>query len=219
MLGDGIMEMYTRLIVKRSRTRSAGGHVWCRTETVKGSLFYSKLTGEDGESYNYELVKNWNRRNSILNTDKILVPVHLKREVHWIMGCINLKDKRFEVYDSMCAAATFRNLGIPETSIAARVRKHKQLAQKVAENMRKWLRDETKERTGEDIDLATWDIYIPGPQCPQQDNGVDCGVFALKFADAIGRGLEVTQQKGWTPHIISIFRDRLALECQGSHEE
>ena len=100
MLGDGIMEMYTRLIVKRSRTRSAGGHVWCRTETVKGSLFYSKLTGEDGESYNYELVKNWNRRNSILNTDKILVPVHLRREVHWIMGCINLKDERFEVCGS-----------------------------------------------------------------------------------------------------------------------
>jgi len=104
MLPDGIIEMYTRLIVKRSKTRSAGDPVWCRIETVKGSLFYSKLTWDDGTSYNYE--KTWNKKKSILNTDKILVPVHLKNETHWIMGCVNLKDKRFEVYDSMCAAAT-----------------------------------------------------------------------------------------------------------------
>jgi len=56
------------------------------------------------------------------------------------------------------------------------------------------------ENSGDGCEMRRW----KGPQCPQQDNcnGVACGEFAVKFADAIGRGLEVIQQKdGYSGHI------------------
>ena len=56
------------------------------------------------------------------------------------------------------------------------------------ENLRRWLQDEWKDKNKKEIDLTGWEDYT-APNCPQQKNFYDCGMFVCKFADAIGRDL------------------------------
>ena len=46
----------------------------------------------------------------------------------------------------------------------------------------RWLKDEYKDKRGEDVDLDHWPRRFP-KDIPQQHNGCDCGMFAILFAD------------------------------------
>ena len=58
----------------------------------------------------------------------------------------------------------------------------------VHRNLRRWLQDEWEDKNKKKIDLTGWEDYT-APNCPQQNNTFDCGMFVCKFADAIGRNL------------------------------
>ena len=54
---------------------------------------------QSAEGYCFTNVRRWTRKFDLLAFDKVLVPIHLG--VHWVLAVINLRDKRFEYYDSM----------------------------------------------------------------------------------------------------------------------
>lgn len=64
------------------------------------TFFYQKLT-QRGQ-YCYANVRRWTRKVDLLSMDKIIIPLHLG--VHWTLAVINIRDKRFEYYDSMAGS-------------------------------------------------------------------------------------------------------------------
>jgi chemotaxis protein histidine kinase CheA len=111
--------------------------------------------------------------------DLLVFPVHLG--VHWATAVIDLNKKQIDYYDSMN--------GQPRQHLSS---------------LQRWLFDEASDKlpsltspaanplglTAEDF--RDWPIRCLDPSIvPQQGNGSDCGVFALRFAEALGRGCEV----------------------------
>jgi len=183
-LDDKVIEIYMRLVVRRSRS---GGEQFRRLEVVKNSFFYTKLTKE-GKGYDYSSVRSWTRKPGILDTDAILVPINVNGN-HWVLGVVNLTDKRIEFYDSMRGPAE----------------KHFQV-------LRRWIKDEWLDKKKQQLDLSQWEDYTP-PRCPQQNNGIDCGVFVCKFADCVGRQLDLNGQPApFGQQHMTLFRRRLCLE-------
>ena len=114
----------------------------------------------------------------LTSCDLLVFPVHLG--VHWATASIDLNRKRIDYYDSMG--------GNPARHLRA---------------LQRWLEDEAADKlpllsprdnpqqlTPEDF--KDWPVRcLDSSIVPQQDNGSDCGVFALRFAEALGRGVRV----------------------------
>jgi hypothetical protein len=60
-----------------------------------------------------------------------------------------------------------------------------------------WVRDETRDKKQAEVDVSEWRLESP-KDIPRQLNGCDCGVFAIKFADYLGRnaGFDWGQVRG-----------------------
>lgn len=58
------------------------------------------------------------------------------------------------------------------------------------------------------FDPATWSTIDMGKRVPLQDNGVDCGIYAIMFADFLTDGLELTM----TNLVIDFFRRKIAAD-------
>jgi sentrin-specific protease 1 len=116
--------------------------------------------------------------------DLVVIPVHLG--VHWCCGFIDFRRKTLELYDSM---------GFSEIAFF-RV-------------MRDYLESESQDKLGKPFDLTGW-TNVKTNQCPQQDNGYDCGMFALKFADYRSRDKEFS----FTQDDINYFRQRACWELR-----
>ena len=64
------------------------------------SFFFSRLTKDDPiNGYCFAGVNRWTRKIDLFSFDKVILPVHLSS--HWTCAVINLRDRRFEFYDSM----------------------------------------------------------------------------------------------------------------------
>mmetsp|Transcript_19980 Transcript_19980/g.47574 ORF Transcript_19980/g.47574 Transcript_19980/m.47574 type:complete len:136 (+) Transcript_19980:75-482(+) len=90
----------------------------------------------------------------------MIIPIN-DNNVHWFAACIDFRNKRTEVYDSMTGS-------------------HRDVHQ----HLRKWLQDEHQERKKAPLDLAAWSTLSsgdPGVASPRQHNGCDCGMFSLLF--------------------------------------
>ena len=155
------------------------------------SFFYEKLTAP---GYTYSKVKSWTQKESLLDTDKILVPIN-KGRCHWVLGCINLRDNRFEFYDS-------KNVSQDDNGVFV--------------NLRKWLKEEWQQKKKKQaLDLGDWVDYT-APRCPQQKGNRDCGLFVLKFSDALLRDLDLNNQPDWRPN-MALFRKWVALSILSAH--
>eukprot|EP00939_MAST-03C_sp_MAST-3C-sp1_P002489 g2489.t1 len=122
------------------------------------SFFFAKLTEN---RYTYANVRRWTRKIDVTALKKIVVPIHLPK--HWAVAVIDIQRKQFLYYDSLdedCAngPAVYRTL------------------------RRYWI-DEAKDKRNEtDANLHDWKD-VRTQNVPQQQNFIDCGVFAMKFAE------------------------------------
>ncbi|GMF82728.1 unnamed protein product [[Candida] boidinii] len=149
--------------------------------------FYSTLS-----SKGYKGVARWAKRAKIDVTqlDYIFVPVNLN-QVHWALGVINNKDRSFQYYDSL-----FGHAG-PE----------------IISRLEEYLTGETKRLYGDDYSGADYSDYErdTAVDCPQQENGSDCGVFTCTAVDYISRSSELFYSQA---DMLTI-RQRMAYEiCQ-----
>ncbi|EWC47956.1 hypothetical protein DRE_02838 [Drechslerella stenobrocha 248] len=158
--------------------RTLSGSQWLNDEVINGYLNLIKdRTNADGKLHvivlnsmflttlkdsGYARVARWAKRagaggDKILQLDSVVIPIH--RNHHWTLGYINVKQKRFEYYDSL--ATHWHPIPL--------------------------LRDFMRKEVGDAYVDEEWTDYFPGNASPQQGNGYDCGVFLCKTAEVICR--------------------------------
>jgi len=165
-LNDEVINFYMELLFDRSKNKSKDGDgdvPMCNCYFFS-SFFYSKIF-YDQKEYNYKAVARWTKKLSIFALDKLIFPVHLSN--HWCLAVINFRDKRFEYYDSL----------------------HGGNAQ-CMECMKRYVQDESMDKRKQAFDISDWTEYTP-TDIPRQNNFVDCGMFALGFAECTSRDIRV----------------------------
>ncbi|KAL0488418.1 hypothetical protein AKO1_015601 [Acrasis kona] len=179
-LNDEVINFYLGLCIERC-DNSLVPVPKCHFFTT---FFYTKLV-EKG-SYNYANVRRWTKKVDLFSKDKVIIPIHLG--VHWTCAVINLRDSRFEYYDSMGG-----------------VERGKQ----VLKDLQKYIQDECKDKKNKVLNTGGWEMYVPDRySIPQQENSHDCGVFACKFADFLSRDLDLSFKQS----DMAYFRNRMACE-------
>ncbi|KAI5415744.1 ubiquitin-like-specific protease ESD4 [Lathyrus oleraceus] len=180
-LNDEVINLYLELLKERER-REPQKFLNCH---FFNTFFYKKLiSGKNG--YDYKSVKRWTTQKKLgyglHECDKIFVPIHQK--IHWCLGVINKKEKKFQYLDSLKGIDT-----------------------QVLEVLARYFVDEVKDKTGEDIDISYWEKEFV-EELPEQKNGSDCGVFMVKYADFYSRNLRLCFNQEHMPY----FRLRTGKE-------
>ena len=115
--------------------------------------------------------------------DRIIFPIH--RPSHWTCAMVDVAGKRIVYLDSMSNGGED-----PE----------------VPEALAEWYKLDRAEKKKEDLPVDEWPIEYW--DCPQQRNGYDCGVFASKFCDYLGRGAELS----FGQEHMALFRERMVAD-------
>lgn len=161
-LNDEVINFYLQILKERKTVAK------CHFFTT---FFYTKLT--QGGKYDYALVKRWTKNDDLFAKDKIIVPLHLG--THWTCAVINLRDKRFEYYDSMNGSGT-----------------------RYIDVLKKYIKDESLDKKKVEFDLSEFTYYNP-KDIPQQQNGFDCGMFTCKYASYVAKDLSFTFSQEFMP--------------------
>ncbi|XP_039127431.1 ubiquitin-like-specific protease ESD4 [Dioscorea cayenensis subsp. rotundata] len=180
-LNDEVINVYFELLKERER-REPKKFLTCH---FFNTFFYKKLiSGRNG--YDYKAVRRWTSQRkigySLVECDKIFVPIH--KEVHWCLAVINVKDEKLQYLDSL------GGMDINVLRVLA-----------------KYFMDEAKDKSDKQVDTTSWTQEMV-ESLPQQQNGSDCGMFMLKYADFYSRGLDLCFRQGH----MDYFRKRTALE-------
>lgn len=187
-LNDEVMNFYMALLIQRNKrtlaNQQAPAHAKLKCHFFN-SFFYTKLYCKG--QYKYKNVRKWSKKAKvdILQLDKVFAPIHVGNN-HWCCGVINVRDKRFEYYDSLGG----RNPAC-------------------LKSLRKYVVDEAKQYHDLDLDVSDWQDYSPS-SIPRQRNGCDCGVFTCKFIDYLSEDRPLTFRQKQMPY----FRYRMALEIK-----
>ncbi|KAG6726467.1 hypothetical protein I3842_02G081600 [Carya illinoinensis] len=180
-LNDEVINVYLELLKEREN-REPQKYLKCH---FFNTFFYKKLTsGKNG--YDYKSVKRWTSQRKLgyglIHCDKIFVPIH--REIHWCLAVINRKDEKFQYLDSL-----------------------RGMDNKVLKVLARYFVDEVKDKSGKDVDVSSWRQEFV-EDLPEQENGFDCGMFMIKYADFYGRDIGLCFNQGHMPY----FRQRTAKE-------
>ena len=192
-LNDEIINLYMRLLQERDTRLHAEGKEKYPSCHFLNSFFLSKLYKDTG-SYDYESVRRWTApgrlkaigqtRKSILDCEKIIIPVN-QSNVHWVLAVIDLKNKRFEYFDSL--------YGEDDACL---------------DFLSQYLMDEFKNKRNEERpDILEWP-KVYQKSIPKQVNGYDCGVFLILFADYLSKSAKLD----FSQNNIENFRVKLALD-------
>ncbi|CAJ1941004.1 unnamed protein product [Sphenostylis stenocarpa] len=136
------------------------------------------ICGKSG--YDFKSVRRWTSQKKLgyglHECDKIFIPIH--KEIHWCLAVINKKDKKFQYLDSLRGTDN-----------------------QVMKVLARYIVDEVKDKSGKDIDVSSWEKEFV-EDLPEQQNGYDCGVFMIKYADFYSRnlGLCFNQIVDWTDY-------------------
>ncbi|KAK7289935.1 hypothetical protein RIF29_03985 [Crotalaria pallida] len=180
-LNDEVINLYLELLKEREK-REPKKFLKCH---FFNTFFYKKLISGRG-GYDFKSVRRWTSQRKLgyglAECDKIFVPIH--KEIHWCLAVINKKDQKFQYLDSL-----------------------KGMDNQVLKVLARYYMDEVKDKTGEDIDVSSWEKELV-EDLPEQENGFDCGVFMIKYADFYSRGLGLCFNQEHMPY----FRRRTAKE-------
>lgn len=180
-LNDEVINLYLELLKEREK-REPDKFLKCH---FFNTFFYKKLYNPNTR-YDYKAVRRWTTQRkigySLMDCDRIFVPIH--KEIHWCLAIIDMKAKKFQYLDSLRGSDAH-----------------------VLDVLVKYITDEAKDKTGQDLDVSSWETQLV-EDLPQQENGSDCGMFMIKYADFHSRGLPLSFFQTHMPY----FRKRTAKE-------
>ncbi|XP_073142360.1 ubiquitin-like-specific protease ESD4 [Henckelia pumila] len=180
-LNDEVINVYLELLKERE-SRNPQKFLKCH---FFNTFFYKKLISGRG-GYNFQSVRRWTTHKklgySLLECDKIFVPIH--QEIHWCLAVINKKDEKFQYLDSL-----------------------KGVDSQVLNVLARYYVDEVKEKCGKELNVSLWNREFV-KDLPNQENGFDCGVFMVKYADFYSRDIGLCFSQQHMPY----FRQRIAKE-------
>ena len=207
-VNSAVIDAYLWRLVERSeRLRAIPGQTHIPRIHAFGTILYVTLVehtpgGEIAKnSYKYSEVSNMSMDAGVklLECDKVLIPVHLHKN-HWTLAVINVRDKRFEFYDSLGNdSESGHRIALKE-------------ATEVLGFFRQYLTDEQQIHSPKiPLDLTEWVDYIPSARdgtMPRQRNTIDCGIFVMKVAERLALDLPLDFSQADIPYL----RRRMALE-------
>eukprot|EP00904_Undaria_pinnatifida_P008191 jgi/Undpi1/4501/HiC_scaffold_17.g07855.m1 len=164
-LNDEVVNMYMELLAVRDKEL-------CKKDPTRrmshffSSFFLTKLKGNG--NYNYGGVRRWTRKVKVFEMDKIFCPVNVSN-THWCMAVIYVQKKRINYYDSMGGGG-----------------------KTVTNSLLLWLEDEDEDKNKDEatFDPDEWTtVGTKVSTTPQQQNGSDCGAFAISFASYLSDDL------------------------------
>ena len=138
--------------------------------------FYVILVEREG--YKYKEVRRFTKRAKvdIFALDFVLVPLHVRNN-HWCLACFDMARKELSYLDSLQGPADNR-----------------------LENLLCWLRDEHQDKKGAALDTSDWTL-LQRNDIPEQNNLVDCGMFMLRNANCLIRGVPLAFTQGDMPDL------------------
>lgn len=132
-----------------------------------------------------------------LNCRWLYFPINLRTRDHWVLGAIGLQDGVIEVWDSL----------------------HGDNAD-VLRNLRSWVMDAANLPGCLRPELAAmnWQL-LQRRDCPQQDNGTDCGVFCCGLADTLSRQGARGRPRPvhWRQAAIPMWRHRILADILNNY--
>ena len=131
----------------------------------------------------YPRVEKWFSKVDLFSFDKVLIPIHLHH--HWSLGVLNITAQCIEYYDSLCFDLA---------------------SKQITESLLLFTQSEHQKRKGIPLP-AQWKIGV-NREIPQQQNGMDCGVFCSRFAFHISRD----EPLSFTQSDIPSLRRRILLD-------
>uniref|UniRef100_A0A803Q521 Ubiquitin-like protease family profile domain-containing protein n=1 Tax=Cannabis sativa TaxID=3483 RepID=A0A803Q521_CANSA len=191
-LNDEVINLYMELLKEREK-RDPKKYLKCH---FFNTFFYKKLIS--GNGYDYKSVRRWTTQRklgySIADCDKIFVPVH--KEIHWCLAVINKKEEKFQYLDSLKGKDT-----------------------RVMKVLAKYYVDEVKDKSGKDINVSSWKQEFV-EDLPEQQNGYDCGMFMIKYADFYSRGLGLRFNQEHMPYFrLRTVKEILRLRADKQHRQ
>ncbi|EOR00012.1 Sentrin-specific protease 1 [Wallemia ichthyophaga EXF-994] len=191
-LNDEVINFYAEMLRKR---KADDIESWEKNDKkgvkpfdayIHGTFLFSTL-----ESAGYDKAKlgRWVKKIDLFEKDIIIFPIN-RGQSHWVCGAINMRKKRFEMYDSMGGG-----------------NKH------VYNKMREYIGKEHETKKGTPFDFTDWEDFW-SENTPAQNNGFDCGVFSCCFMDALSRGMDVDDDSAFefTQKHMKYLRQRLVLD-------
>ncbi|CAK7333207.1 unnamed protein product [Dovyalis caffra] len=184
-LNDEVINLYMELLKEREK-REPKKFLKFGNSSEYNLNVNVQLAGGGKGGYDYRAVKRWTTEKKLgyflIDCDKIFVPVH--QEIHWCLAIINKKDQKFQYLDSL-----------------------KGRDYRVLERLAKYYTEEVRDKSKKDIDVSNWEHEFV-EDLPEQENGYDCGVFMIKYADFYSRGVGLCFGQEHMPY----FRLRTAKE-------
>ena len=122
---------------------------------------------------------------NVFSKDLIFVPIHCSGN-HWTLALINLRQKRFEFYDSLRGSEAL-----------------------IFVHLRRWLQDEFYDKRKQVLDTSLWpNIIWSKNETPEQYNGSDCGIFMCYTA----RFLACDAVLNFSQSVMDYLRQRMTFE-------
>lgn len=97
-LNDEVINFFFKLLLAREEG-GGGKHADMPTCHFMQTNFYPKLA-EQSKGYCYKDVKRWTKQTDIFTKHLVIVPIHCHGN-HWTLAVVNMKERRFEYYDSL----------------------------------------------------------------------------------------------------------------------
>jgi sentrin-specific protease 1 len=148
-LNDEVINYYLNMLKERSfhpETFHTKPHSKTPSKTIPKTFAFSTFFYELLATRGYSAVRRWTKRAKInlFDVDRFLVPVN-KGGFHWVLGVVNIREKRIEYYDSM---------GREGVSIENR---------SVLETIRAFMVEEAKAQNRDPEEVSKWSFYVPVP--------------------------------------------------------
>ena len=138
------------------------------------SHFVERLLFTD-KTYKYKNVRKWTKNVDVFQKDKLFFPVNVLNS-HWTLLVIMIGEKQIHYYDSING----RGLHF-------------------LDGMLQWIIDEASDKKGLKVNPSEWSLVSQEGYVPQQENGVDCGMFTIMMTDMLSDKLPLTFNQNHIP--------------------
>jgi len=179
-LNDQVINFYMDLLQDRDKKNSKQGS---KITSHFFNTFFMEKMFNSAQKYNYENVMRWTKSFNVFEKDKVFIPINRSNN-HWILIVVFIQQQKIIYYDSI-----------------ADVNKAKLYLYLTA----RWLIDEAKSKNHK-IEINDWKLINAGKNIPQQNNGYDCGMYVLLYADYIADDLPLS----YGEEEVSASRNKIA---------
>ncbi|KAI8373965.1 hypothetical protein EDC96DRAFT_437821 [Choanephora cucurbitarum] len=152
-LNDEIINFYFELIAERANKIDQLPQIHCF------NTFFCSTLRDQG----YAKVRRWTKRVDVFKKDLLFVPIN--QSYHWVLGVMDIKNKKVCVYDSLHGNHD-RTLDL----------------------FLDYLEKEHLDKKKEPLDTSDWTKETP-KDIPRQENMSDCGAFTCTFAERLSRAV------------------------------